>query len=182
MMEAHNLKSELPLVRLNLVSAFLKELDRHRIDSQHVLAEFNLTKQEVMQSDIFVPAPTMYAIVEELAAISGDPHFGVRVGEQLDPWSWQPLSDAAALSATVGEFLLRYLMNSTRDESSVTHILETTGNRSSFYERRFTDGGIRPRHNDGFTLAFLLAVLRKATGELWVCAHLSLDPRLTTPV
>ncbi len=99
-MEAHNLKSELPLVRLNLVLAFLKELDRQKIESQHVLAEFDLTKQEVMQSDIFVPAPTMYAIVEELAAISGDPHFGVRVGEQLDPWSWQPLSEAAALSAT----------------------------------------------------------------------------------
>jgi len=166
-MEAHNVKSELPLVRLNLVLPLLHELDRHRIESQQVLAAFNLTKQKVMQSDMFVPAPTMYAIVEELAAISGDPHFGVRVGEQLDPWSWSPLREAAALSATVGEFLLRFLMNATRDESSVTYILETVGNRSSFHERRFTDGGFRPRHNDGFTIAYLLTILRKATGAHW---------------
>lgn len=109
----------------------------------------------------------MYAIVEELAAISGDPHFGVRVGEQLDPWSWQPLREAAALSATVGEFLLRFLMNSARDESSVTYILKTIGNRSDFQERRFSDGGLRPRHNDGFTIAHLLNVLQKATAEHW---------------
>jgi len=166
-MEAHKVKSELPLVRLNLVLPLLEELDRHRIESQQVLAEFNLTKQKVMQSDMFVPAPTMYALVEELAAISGDPHFGVRVGEKLDPWSWQPLSEAAALSATVGEFLLRFLMNATRDESSVTYILETAGNRSSFHERRFTDGGLRPRHNDGFTVAYLLTILRRAAGERW---------------
>jgi len=166
-MEAQNVKSELPLVRLNLIVPLLNELDRHRIESQQVLAEFNLSKQKVMQSDMFVPAPTMYAIVEELAAISGDPHFGVRVGEQLDPWSWQPFSEAAALSATVGEFLLRFLLNAARDESSVTYILETAGNRSSFHERRFTDGGHRPRHNDGFTIAYLLTILRKATGERW---------------
>jgi AraC-like DNA-binding protein len=91
----------------------------------------------------------------------------VRVGEQLDPWSWQPLCEAAALSATVGEFLLRFLMNSARDESSVTYILETAGNRSSFHERRFTDGGLRPRHNDGFTVAYLLSILRTAAGEQW---------------
>jgi len=78
-MEAHNVKTELPLIRLNLVSPLLDELDRHRIESQQVLAEFRLTKQKVLQSDMFVPAPTMYAIVEELAAISGDPYFGVRV-------------------------------------------------------------------------------------------------------
>ena len=166
-MEAHNVKTELPLIRLNLVSPLLDELDRHRIESQQVLAEFRLTKQKVLQSDMFVPAPTMYAIVEELAAISGDPYFGVRVGEQLDPWSWPPLSEAATLSATVGEFLLRFLMNATRDESSVTYVLETAGNRSSFHERRLTDGGLRPRHNDGFTIAYLLNILRKAAGEQW---------------
>jgi AraC-like DNA-binding protein len=166
-MEAHNVKSELPLVRLNLVLPLLKELDRHRIESRQVLAKFDLTKQKVTQSDMFVPAPTMYAIVEELAAISGDPHFGVRVGEQLDVSSWQPLIEAAALSATVGEFLLRFLMNATNDQSSVTFILETVGNRSRFHERRLTDGGLRPRHNDGFTIAYLLNILRKAAGEQW---------------
>ena len=166
-MESKHVKTELPLVRLNLILPLLEELDRHRIESQQVLATFGLTKQKVTQSDMFVPAPTMYAIVEELAAISGDPHFGVRVGEQLDPWSWSPLREAAALSATVGEFLLRFLMNATRDESSATYILDTTGNRSTFHERRFTDGGLRPRHNDGFTIAYLLTALRRATGEHW---------------
>ena len=160
-------KSELPLVRLNLIVPMIRELETRRIESTPVLSEFDLSLKNATHSDMFVPAAMMYAIVEKLASASGDPHFGLRVGAQLDPFSWSPLSEAARISRTVGEFLLRFLIDASRDQSSVTYTLTSSGKRSTFHERRFTDGGILPRHNDGFTIAYLLTILRQAMGEPW---------------
>ena len=157
----------LPLIRLNLVFPLVEELERRKLDSRQVLSKFELSSQDVISGDMFVPAPTMYAIVEELAAFSGDLHFGVCVGENLDPWSWSPLSAAAELSNTVGEFLLRFLIDAGDHASSVTYALETTGKRTTFHERRITDGDIFPRQNDGFTVAFLLSMLSQAIGSPW---------------
>ena len=167
MIHKTTIKPALPLIRLNLVFPLVEELERRKMGSRQVLSKFDLSRQDVISGDRFVPASTMYAIVEEIAAFSGDPHFGVRVGEKLDPWSWSPLSAAAELSNTVGEFLLRFLIDAGDHASSVTYALETTGKRTTFHERRITDGDIFPRHNDGFTVAFLLSMLSQAIGDPW---------------
>lgn len=145
----------------------MQELDQRGINSVQTLAKFNIHANEVSHDDRFVPAATMYAIVEELAAISGDPWFGVRVGEKLNPWSWSPLIEAAGASNSVGDFLLRFMQSAIRDESSVTYILKTIDNHSSFHECRFSDGGVYPRHNDGFTIAYLLAIIHGAVSDSW---------------
>lgn len=160
-------KSGIPLVRLGLVSPLTDELKRRNINCQGVLSEFKLSDSEITDGDSFVTAPVMYALVERLAEISGDPHFGVRVGEKLDPFAWSPLVNSADLSATVGEFLLRFLIDAADDASSVSYRLETKGSRTVFHEQRKIDGGITPRHNDGFTIAFLLSIFSKVLGENW---------------
>ena len=160
-------KTDLPLIRLGLVFPLIDELERRNIHYQQALATFNLVKQDVLGGEMFIPAPVMYGIVEQLAEVSGDPHFGVRVGAKLDPFAWPPLAEAAELSGTVGEFLLRFLIDATDHESSVTHVLETKGGHTTFHEKRKVDGNIFPRHNDGFTIAYLLSLLSKALGEHW---------------
>jgi AraC-like DNA-binding protein len=160
-------KSDLPLIRLGLVSPLIEELERRNINCQNTLAEFDMVKQDILHGDLFVPAPIMYGIVEKLAAISGDPHFGVRVGEGLDPFSWPPLAESAELSTTVGEFLLRFLINATEDASSVIYVLETAGTCTTFHEKRKVDGNFIPRHNDGFTIAFFLTLLSQTLGQHW---------------
>ena len=169
----------MPLVRLSLAAPLVRELEQRRIDSAAALYEFSCQPSDFTDRELFVPAPKMYAIVEKLAQVSGDPHFGVHVGQQLDPFSWSPMTAAARQSSTVGEFLLRFMEDAGRDENSVTFILKTIGNRSTFHERRITDGGVFPRHNDGFTIAYLLNLIRRAVGNRWegsnVVAHVS-DP------
>jgi hypothetical protein len=71
-------KTDLPLIRLSLVSPFIDELERRDIDCRIVLAEFDLVKEDILQGDMFVAAPVMYGLVEKLSAASGDPYFGVR--------------------------------------------------------------------------------------------------------
>jgi len=160
-------KTDLPLIKLGLVSPFIEELERRNINCQKALFKFNLVKQDILQGDMFVPAPVMYGIVEQLAAVSGDPHFGVRVGERLDPFAWPPLAEAAESSSTLGEFLMRFLIDAADHESSVIYVLETKGSRTTFHEKRKIDGNIYPAHNDGFTVAFLLTLLSQALGEHW---------------
>lgn len=160
-------KPTLPLIRLQLVAPIIQELERRHIDISAILSKQALRREDFSKHDMFVPAPKMYALVEQFSAVSGDPHFGFHVGEQLNPFDWSPIAVASQDSGTVGEFLLRFMQDAGRDENSVTFILKTIGSRSTFHERRFTNGGIVPRHNDGFTVAYLLTTIRRAVGKAW---------------
>ena len=73
--------NELPLVRLNLALPLLFDLERLGIDVDAGLSELGLSVADIRDSDRFVPAPTMYRLVEKLAELSGDPWFGVHAGE-----------------------------------------------------------------------------------------------------
>lgn len=157
----------LPLVRLNLVDPLLKLLEQQGIDDRDLLERLSIKSTDVGNPDVFVPAPRMYEIVETLADASGDPYFGIHAGELLEPWAWSPLADIAHLSATLGEFLLRFMASAQQDASSVIFSLNTQNGRSTFHEKRVTDGGVFPRHNDGFTVAYLLAIIRRAVGTDW---------------
>jgi len=165
--ESTSKKPILPLIRLNLVQPFLDELKRRKIDPEEVLVDLAISKKNLNNPDVFISAPKMYSLAENLSILSGDPYFGVHVGSQLDPLSWSPLATAAESSSTVGEFLLRFMENANHDENSVIYSLSSVGSRSTFYERRVTDGGLTPRHNDGFTIAFLVTLIRRSVGELW---------------
>lgn len=179
MKERTNKGPILPLIRLNLIQPFLEELRRRKIDPSKVLTDLSVSSDNLSSTDVFVSAPKMYLIAESLSKLSGDPFFGVHVGSQLDPMSWSPLKKAAEHSTTVGELLLRFMESAIEDENSVIYSLNSTGNRSVFSERRITDGGLIPSHNDGFTIAFLITLIRRAVGEMWngkrVTAHVC-DP------
>ena len=174
-------KPILPLIRLNLIEPFLDELKRRKIEPGGVLEDLSISKDDLNNPDVFIPAPKMYSLVENLSILSGDPYFGVHVGSQLDPMSWSPLVKASESASTVGEFLLRFMENANHDESSVAFSLSSIGNRSTFRERRYTDGGMKPRHNDGFTISFLITLFRRAVGGVWdgtrVIAHVC-DPNV----
>lgn len=158
---------ELPLIQLRLVAPFVEELERRGISSAGVLTEFDLERKNLLDESHYVTAATMYRLVERLSAVSDDPHFGVHVGLQMDFRIWPPTAEAARLAGTVGEFLLRFMENAGKQENTVTFILNTVGQRTTFQLRRFTDTGIEPRHNDGFTIAYMLNIIRSAAGEVW---------------
>ena len=158
-------KSELPLVQLRLVAPFVEELERQRMTSAGVLTEFNLEREKLRDESLYVTAATMYRLVERLSETSGDPHFGVHVGSQMDLRNWPPTEEAARKSGTVGEYLLRFMEKAGEQENTATFALNTVGQRTTFRLRRVTDTGIEPRHNDGFTIAYLLNIICPAVGE-----------------
>lgn len=114
-----------------------------------------------------VSVPVMYALAESLSESSGDPYFGVHVGERVDPWAYSPLAEAAATAKTLGDFLLRFAMNVNVDTTSINCALESDGKRTTFHWHRVTDGGVFPAHNDGFDIAYLMAILQLAVADDW---------------
>lgn len=159
--------AQLPLVRLNLATAFLEAAQTAGANVDVLLENYGVNALAFSNPDIFVPATTMYDVVEALSDATGDPCIGVHLGAQLDPFQWSPLAQAAALSNTVGELLLRFSMDSQKDANSVLYRLETAGRRANFTEQRVNTGGRTPRHNDGFGAAYLVNILRTATGKAW---------------
>jgi AraC-like DNA-binding protein len=155
------------MIRLALLAPVIEDLEEQETDCRPVLTSLSLKRKNVDDPDFWIPAAKLYALMEGFAEISGDPYFGVRSGEQLNPWQWPPTAQASQTSSLVGEFLLKFMTDSQKDVTSCTYILETTAERTTFQERRITDGGVFPRHNDGYTITYLLAILRGAVGEAW---------------
>ena len=167
------------MVRLILATPLVEDLRERGIDVQKALGDFSLIPNDFKNPELWIPAAKMYAMVERFAEVSEDPFFGVSSGETLDPWSWPPMTRAVRHSSSVGEFLLRFMEDTQADVNSCTYILKSSGDRSTFKENRVTDGGLIPRHNDGYTVTYLLAILREAVGLRWdgskVLAHVC-DP------
>lgn len=160
-------KPSLPMIRLILVSPVVEELERRRFDIRPVLESFSITRENFFNPDFWVPAAKMYGLFEAFAELTNDPYFGVRQGELLNPWDWSPTARAAQKSANVVEFLLYFMADSQEDVNACDYSLNTSGGRTTLHERRLSDGGTLPRHNDGYTITYLLSMIRGAVGKAW---------------
>lgn len=158
---------DLPVIRLALAQPFLDAARHADADVDSVLSPFGITSHAFENPDMFVPAATMYDLVESLAKATGNPHIGAELGLALNPFNWSPLSGAAGQSRSVGDFLIRFSIDAYRDANSAIFQLETKGSRSSFREVRVSPGSTKPRHNDAFTIGYILQVLRSAVGDKW---------------
>ena len=160
-------RAQLPLIRLNLAQPFLDAALIAGADVDKLLAPHGVNARAFANPDMFLPSPTMYDVVEVLSEMTGDPFIGVHLGAKLDPFQWSPLARAAELASSVGDLLLRFSIGAYTDANSVVFKLETQGARASFAEKRVRVGGRKPRHNDGFSAAYVLSILKSATGSEW---------------
>jgi hypothetical protein len=158
---------KLPAVQLNLLLPFVEPLLAEAGTIEAVFEAQDLLPPAVNDPDAFVPAPVMYALVEALCETSGDPFFASRVGESMNPLSWPPLAKACQTAATVHEMLILFARTAQNSASSATHGIEVLPMRSRLFERRLSNFGVTPRHNDAFSVAYLLAMIRPIVGNLW---------------
>ena len=158
---------ELPVVRLILALPFLEAARAVGVDLDATLLSFGLNSLAFDNPDMFVPASTMYDMVEALSDAIGDPHIGAKLGLHLNFQEWSPFINAAKHSNSVGDFLLRFCIDAYRDANSVVFQLQTKGSRTTFQETRVSDGARSPRHNDAFGVGYILQIIRSAVGENW---------------
>ena len=106
-----NSTSNLPLIRLSSINPFLLELTRRKVDAAALLREMDLPGKVPATNEVFVPAPTIYRLVEKTASVANDPYLGFSVGQRLDLHAWGPIANAVAEAQTVGDLLNRFIVN-----------------------------------------------------------------------
>ena len=62
--------SGLPLIRLSLILPFLQHLDARNIDSDVILSDHGLSRDALTSTNIFVPAVTVYKVIEAMARVA----------------------------------------------------------------------------------------------------------------
>ena len=129
-------QSQLPMVRLGLITPFMTTLDIPAGQVMKVLSELDIRREMLDRDDMFVAAQTMYELVERLCESSEDPYAGVHVGEALNVLEWAPVAEAMAPASSLGDFLLRFAIAANRDATSVIYSLETRRERATFAARR----------------------------------------------
>jgi AraC-like DNA-binding protein len=157
----------IPLVRLNLIAPFVDALRQRRVDPTPTLQAFNLNEEALGNPDIFVPAQIVYELVEAFAAAANDSYLGITLGEQLDISSWSPFVAASAQADNTAELLLLCAVNASKDASSASLNLETTGERTRFHVRRLAGTHTLPAQVDAFWIGILAGILKRVTGSDW---------------
>lgn len=158
--------TSIPLVRLNLILPFVRELDRRGLSANSVLAENGLVRESVMDNSVFVPPIVIHRFLEEAAQAADDPHLAIRVGETLDWSGWPPMVEAASKARNLIGFLVRFIRAASTEASSARHELDIGAEFSVFREKRTTEQEIAPAQNDAFTAAYTLGLLHRAAGPV----------------
>ncbi|MCK5359303.1 MAG: AraC family transcriptional regulator ligand-binding domain-containing protein, partial [Gammaproteobacteria bacterium] len=163
-------KLGLPLVRLSLLHPFVLALDKRRVNVDSILSKHSLGREALASPDIFVPAQTMYKIIEAMALAAEDSYLAVHVGETLDLFAWPVFTDAAMQAATFGEFFFHFAAEATNQASSVQMRLDTDGQYATFRAYRVFKPSMVPAQADAFYVGLFTTIFRQCTGDRW-------DPR-----
>ena len=155
------------MVRLDLIVPVVRQLNREGIDATATLAALGLTPAQLQDTEAFVTAAVMYQLVESLCGISDDPYIAVRAGESMNPLKFRPLASASQFADTLFELLFLFTLDTPDSASSVEHSIHARSLRTTFRADRYSDYGIKPRHNDAFTIGYLLAMMRPIIGKSW---------------
>jgi len=161
------MKSKLPLIRLSAVNPLLLELQKRHCDVSSLLQQFDLPTNVPASAELFAAADTIYEVVEQCGATSGDSLFGFSVGSALSIEDWGVMSLPASRSKTVGELLTQISLHTSEHSSSTDYYLKTQGGTSSFGFRRAIRPRCRPAHNDAFYFGLLLRLLKFSVRENW---------------
>jgi AraC-like DNA-binding protein len=151
--------NNLPLIRLSSINPFLVELQRRSIDASACLRKLGLPETVPASSEVFVAPSKLYEFVEYSAVIAQDPHFGYRIGQQLDIVDWEPMSLAADEAKTMGDLLLRLVAHAADHSSATLFFLTTRGDISTFGFERVVIADLVPAQNDAFYFGFISKML-----------------------
>ena len=165
--DKHNLRHEVPLVRLTLVTPFAEELDRRGIEIDSILAKFDLSKENLHSVDVFVTAPVMYELLEAMSEAADDRYLAVYVGETLDIHGWPVFTNAARDSSTFGEFILRFSQAAGEQATSVRMRLDTDGEYATFSAHRVFEPAICPAQADAFYVGLFSTIFQRCIGSTW---------------
>lgn len=161
------LRPGLPLIRLSLLTPFITELDRRKINIDHVLDQFDLNRDNLHSPDVFVTSPVMYKLLDAMAATANDRYLALYIGETLDIYSWPVFSSAAREATSFVEFIFRFSKSAGEQATSVSYRLDTDGEYALFRAYRLSEPDSCPGQADAFYVGLFKTIFQRCTGEAW---------------
>jgi len=160
-------KTGLPLIRLSLIIPFVQALEQVSLDVEGILNTFDLNREALDNPDIFVPALTVYKIIEAMADAAEDPYLAVHVGESLNLTEWPVFTDSVKHASSFGDFFFRFAAESVNQASSVQMRLDTNGEHATFRAYRVFDPPMVPAQADAFYVGLFTTIFRLCAGKKW---------------
>ncbi len=158
---------DLPLIRLGLVKPIVEEVERRGVSIHDLLDDLSLSREAIFSPQLFVPAPVMYSLLEDLARAAEDPYLTVTIGEALDLSRWPVFTEAAADANSVGDFFNRFTMTARNHATSIKYELRTDGADALFKARREFTPVMIPAQADAFYAGLIINIFRHAISTNW---------------
>lgn len=155
------------MIRLSLILPFLQHLDGRRVDSDAILSEHGLRRDALTSTDIFVPAVTVYKVIEAMARTAKDPFLAVHIGENLDLTAWPVFTESVKHAASFGDFFFRFAAESVNQASSVQMRLDTDGEHATFRAYRVFEPSMVPAQVDAFYVGLFTSIFQNCTADKW---------------
>jgi hypothetical protein len=157
----------LPLIRLSLVKPIVEEVERRGVAVHRLLDHLSLSREAVFASELFVPAPVMYSLLEALARTAEDPHLTLTFGETMDLSNWPVFTEAVSGATSIGDFFNRFTMAARAHATSIKYELTTDGAQAQFKARREFTPTMVPAQADAFYAGLIVNIFRYAIGIDW---------------
>jgi len=135
------------------------------VDTRLLFEATNFKAETLDDPDARIPFAQLVEIYEVAAQLTGDPNFGLHIGENVSPAAFEVLGYTALNSATVGEAFARIARYHSIWTNGAEFILQTNGS-SSMLVYRYLDKSIKEHRQDC---------------EMTFAAVASLCPRIALP-
>lgn len=138
---------EQPIVSTLWLRTVAQFLEDNGTDPTPLLRQFDLTDEHLLDCDEWHPLATFIGMQEEAAALTGDPHFGMRMGLSYEPRQTGPLGYSMMHARTVRDSLrlvVRY--QSMHLRGTALHLHDDADPARLTY--RVEDPTLRPRVQD----------------------------------
>lgn len=157
----------MPMIRLNLLIPWLKELRRRQINDVELLEAVGLPAMQPIPADQFVSSKLVYRFVNLAASVANDPYFGATIGYRMDLRDLPQIAAASESALTVGDFLMRIAINSDYHQTSTKMGLQIESNSSKFKFTRLFKPDVSVSHLDAYYIGVLINVLKSALPSRW---------------
>ncbi len=141
------------------------------------LRNIGLSRPFLENTQAYVPYKLSAQLQEDLAAQTGEEHFGLIAGQASDFWQFGPFSEYVLDGRTLGEAIHRGAIGSQYIWSGALFLVQYQGTHAVLRFAAGIQSAVGARHAEETTLMVLVGLVRKFLGEQWTPDWVELPQR-----
>lgn len=156
-----------PLVRFDVLNQVLDSFESCGIDVESALESVQLDPSIRTAKNAVIHPATITRVLENCAAERGDKTLSAKAAASSSILDWPPYRDARRLDLSLGDFLNRFIVSSTRYTSATIFHLEVRGRVARLGSTRRFSPLVSPVQNDAYGVTSWITLLSESLGAVW---------------